>query len=827
MVRAERRPNDVIFREGDQSLRIRFITEAIARITYTQGREFLDRPSRILEAQDAGVEFGLREDSDGYVLAAGSLIVKVNRSTGALSYYSATNQLLTREPDRGGRTLVPKAVARNIFHEGEVIATEQSIDGARAVVAEHETVFDRDAFEAKLEFEFGKDEALFGLGSHEEGYGNLRGCVRELYQQNMKAVVPHLISTRGYSILLDCCSLMIFRDDEEGSYWWADVVDELDYYLIYGGDFNGVMGGYRRLTGATPLPPKWALGYVQSKERYVTAGEIIDVVAEYRRRQIPLDCIVLDWKSWPNGAGWGQKAFDPLRFPDPGRFIEKLHAMGARLMVSIWPIMTGGCENQRELNEQHMMLGNQSTYNAFDPKARACYWEQARHGLFAHGVDAWWCDCTEPFEADWNGAVKPSSEERLQINTEASKLYLDAGEINAYSLMHSQGIYEGQRKEPGNKRVLNLTRSSYAGQHRYGTFTWNGDVSATWETLRRCIPEGVNFCATGEAYWTVDAGGFFVDNRADLWFWQGVYPGGCRGLTPMDALAPDPNDKGSTDLGFWELYTRWLQYAAFLPMFRSHGTDVPREIWRFGEEGSPFYDAIAACIRFRYRLLPYIYSLAASVTRDGTAMVRALALEFPADMRTHAITDEFLFGPSLLVCPVTQPMYYDQGSRAINDVAKRREVYLPGGCEWFSLWEGRLHQGGQAVVVDAPLERIPVFVRAGSIVPMTRPMQFVDEIRDAAYEVYVYTGADASFVLYEDAGDGYAYENGEYAQVFMEWNEQSGRLVVNAREGSFPEMMKERKYRILFISPDGTRQHNLLYKGEEVCLRMDEVDRCD
>jgi alpha-D-xyloside xylohydrolase len=566
---------------------------------------------------------------------------------------------------------------------------------------------------------------------------------------------------------------------------------------------------------------------VQSKERYVTAEEMIAVVAEYKRRQIPLDCIVLDWKSWPNGGGWGQKSFDPLRFPQPGGFIDKLHQMGARLMVSIWPIMTGGCENQRELNEQHMMLGNQSTYNAFDPEARVCYWEQARRGLFAHGVDAWWCDCTEPFEADWNGAVKPSSEERLRINTEASKLYLDAGEINAYSLVHSQGIYEGQRSEASNNRVLNLTRSSYAGQHRYGTFTWNGDVSATWETLRRCIPEGVNFCATGEAYWTVDAGGFFVDHRPDLWFWRGDYSNGCRGLTAMEALAPDPGDTGSTDLGFWELYTRWLQYAAFLPMFRSHGTDVPREIWRFGEEGSPFYDAIATCIRFRYRLLPYIYSLAAAVTRDGAAMVRALALEFPADIRTHPITDEFLFGQSLLVCPVTQPMYYDQGSLAINDVPKRREVYLPAGCEWFDLWDGRLYEGGKAVVVNAPLERIPVFVRGGSIVPMTQPMQFVDEVRSAAYEVRIYTGADASFLLYEDAGDGYAYENGEYAQVFIEWNEQSGRLVVNAREGSFPEMVKQREYRILFISADGTRQRSLLYKGHEVCLRMDEVDRCD
>ena len=824
MYTVEFRSDGVIFREGERRLRIRFVTESIVRITYTQGREFLDQPSRIIVATPTSVAFDLRDEQQCYVLSTATLNVTVNKSTGALAYFDAAGNVILREPEDGGRTLTSKTVTRNVFRLGAVIATEQSIDGARATVAEHETVFDREAFEAKLEFVFAKDEALFGLGSHEEGYGSLRGRSRDLYQQNMKAVVPHLVSTRGYSVLLDCGSLMTFHDDEQGSFWWADVVDELDYYVIFGGNFEGVMRGYRHLTGATPLPPKWAFGYVQSKERYVTADEMVEVVAEYRRRRIPLDCIVLDWKSWPNGAGWGQKSFDPLRFPDPEGFTRRLHELGTKLMVSIWPIMTGGCENQRELNERGLMLGNESTYNAFLPEARACYWEQTRCGLFEHGVDAWWCDCTEPFEADWSGVAKPSPAERLAINTEASKLYLDAGEINTYSLVHSQGIYEGQLSVCDDKRVLNLTRSSYAGQHRYGTFTWNGDVCATWETLRRCIPEGVNFCATGEAYWTVDAGGFFVDSRTDLWFWRGDYPGGCRGLTPMDALAPDPNDSGSTDLGFWELYTRWLQYAAFLPMLRSHGTDVPREVWRFGEEGSPFYDAIAACIRLRYRLLPYIYSLAAAVTREGAAMVRAVALEFPADIRTHTVSDEFLFGPSLLVCPVTNPMYYGQNSVVISDVAKTWEAYLPAGAKWFDFWSGRLYDGGQVLVADAPLERIPVFARAGSIVPMTEPMQFVDEDRAAAYELRVYTGADAAFLLYEDAGDGYAYERGEYALVLIEWNEDARTLLLHTREGAFPEMVREREYRVVFISADGTRHVNLRYKGDEVRLRLEEIE---
>lgn len=814
----------VLCSHDDQRLRISFITDSIARITTTQSRNFLDKPSRIVITQEPGdVPFNLREDSDNYIVSTQSLTIRINKSTGALTYIDSVGKLLVREPERGGRSLTSKPITRNIFPQNTTIDFEQSTDGIRASATNYETIFDRNAFEAKLELIFSGGEAIFGLGSHEEGYGNLRGRLRDLYQQNMKAVVPHLVSTRGYSILLDCSSLMTFRDDASGAVWWADAVDELDLYFIHGGDFAGLMRGYRHLTGATPLPPKWAFGYVQSKERYVTADEMTSIVAEYRRRNIPLDCIVLDWKSWPNGSGWGQKSFDPARFPDPSAFVTKLHDLNAKLIVSIWPIMTGGCPNQRELLNHHLMLGNNSTYDAFSQEARALYWQQANRGLFSHDIDAWWCDCTEPFEADWSGAIKPAPAERLRINTEASKLYIDAADINAYSLVHSQGIYEGQRRVTEAKRVLNLTRSSHAGQHRYATVTWNGDICATWETLRNCIPEGLNFCATGEAYWTVDAGGFFVGNNPDLWFWRGDYPSGARGLTPMDALAPDQSDTGSTDLGFFELYTRWLQYAAFLPMFRSHGTDVVREIWRFGEQGTPFYDAIAACIRLRYRLLPYIYSLAAMITAEGLPMTRALALEFPGDRAAHNITDEFLFGPSLLVCPVTEPMYYGPNSHELCNVTKSRSVYLPHGAQWFNFWANELHEGGQTITVDSPLATIPLFVRAGSILPMTTPMQFVDEIPDAPYELRIYPGADAHFTLYEDAGDGYGYERGEHSRIRIDWNDRTRDLTIHVREGSFPGMIAERNYNIELISPSVPTHRTVRYTGAELRIRLDEV----
>src|SRR6185312_9111532 len=606
-----------------------------------------------------------------------------------------------------------------------------------------------------------------------------------------------------------------------GSYWWADVVDELDYYVIGGEKFDDVTRGYHRLTGSAPMLPKWAFGYVQSKERYVNAHEMVEVVREYRRRGVPLDAIVLDWKSWPNGAGWGQKSFDPLRFPEPEAFAAELHAMHVRLMVSIWPIMTGGCENQREMLHRDLMLGNQATYDAFSKEARACYWEQARSGLFAKGVDAWWCDCTEPFEADWAGAVKPEPEQRLAINTGAAKLYLDAGAINSYSLMHSRGIYEGQRASGTGKRVVNLTRSAYAGQHRYGTITWNGDICATWETLRRCIPEGVNFCATGEPYWTVDIGGFFIANDPQLWFWRGDYADGCRGLTDMNALEPDAKDTGCRDLGYWELYTRWMQYAVFLPMFRSHGTDAAREIWRFGEAGTRFYDVIAKFIGLRYRLMPYIYSLAAQVTLHSASMMRAVALDFPEDRATQSLLDEYMFGPAFLVCPVTTPMYYASGSRPLAGVAEMRAVYLPAGAIWYDFWTEASYEGGRVVESDAPLETMPLYVRGGSIVPMTQVMQFVDEAPDAPYEIRVYTGIDAEFTLYEDAGDGYQYESGAYALIQLHWNEAARALTIGARKGGFEEMVTEREYKVVFIGAGDTCIRSVRYCGEEILVRKD------
>ena len=808
MYTLEQNTDVATFRDDERLLRISFTAPTIVRITFTEGKPFKDQPSLIVENRPHFPGYQLTDGPVDFTLQTTALKLRVNKQTGAISYYDHHEKTLLREPDRGGKWLTEKDVFKNLYNKDAKIATGQSIDGARAAVDDFKRVFDRKAFEAKLEFVFGTDEALFGLGSHEEGYGNLRGKSRELYQQNMKAVVPYFVSTNGYGVLLDCYSLMTFHDDAFGSYLWADVVDELDYYFIHGDTFDEITRGYHELTGKPPMLPKWALGYTQSKERYVNAHEMVEVVREYRRRKIPLDVIVLDWKSWPKGDGWGQKTFDPERFPDPQAFTAQLHELGAKLMVSIWPIMTGDCQNQRELLGRDLMLGNQSTYNAFSEEARQCYWEQANRGLFANGIDAWWCDCTEPFEADWSGAVKPEPHNRLAINTEQSKRYIDPALINAYSLLHSQGIYEGQRRTTEAKRVVNLTRSSYAGQHRYATITWSGDICATWETLKRSIPEGVNFCATGEPYWTVDIGGFFINHDPKLWFWRGDYSAGCRGLTAMTALEPDPKDTGCTDLGFWELYTRWVQYGVFLPIFRSHGTDAAREIWRFGEEGTLIYDVIAKYIRLRYQL-------AAKATLNSYTLIRAVALDYPTDPATHELNDQYLFGSALLVCPVTTAMYYGRNSEPISGAAKSRYVYLPAGKRWYDFWTETTYHGGQTIDIAAPLETIPLFVPAGTILPLSaKAQQYVDEEPDAPYEIRIYCGANGSFDLYEDAGDGYGYEKGDYSLMKISWLDQPGELVISARTGHFSTLIESRELQLVFVSSKGRKTKSLRYTGD-------------
>ena len=782
-------------------------SDSIVRVRYAKTRNFSTKPSLMIQASPtAPVEMNVSETAETLTISIPQLTIRINRQTGALTYLDRSGQVLTKEPDRGGKTLVPIDVTKSVFDENVEAQLRKDADGVHASAASSRQVVDRQAFHTKLEFEWMPGEALYGLGSHEEGMMNLRGQHQYLYQQNMKAVVPVLLSTRGYGILLDSYSLMTFHDDAFGSYLWTDVDDELDYYFIYGPEFDQIVRGIRQLTGMVPMLPRWAFGYIQSKEHYASQMELLEIVDEYRKRDLPLDCIVQDWKSW-TGDLWGQKTLDPERFPDPKQMMREIHRLNTRLMISIWPNMYPGGDNWQAMRDQGCLLGNQGTYDAFQKKARTLYWQHANEGLFAHGIDAWWCDCTEPFQTDWTGAIKPEPEERLRINTEEAKRYLDPEYINAYSLLHSQGIYEGQRRVSADKRVVNLTRSAYAGQQRYSTITWSGDVSATWDTLRRQIADGLNFCATSLPYWTNDIGAFFVKNDPNLWFWSGDF------------------DLGVEDMGYRELYVRWFQYAAFLPMFRAHGTDTPREIWRFGDPDDPMYEALVKFLRLRYRLLPYIYSVAGMVTHEDYTMLRALAFDFRADPATFDIADQFMFGPALLVNPVTQPMYFSAGSTIINEVSKTRSVYLPLGSDWYDFWTGQCYAGGQTICADAALDTIPLYIRSGSILPLGPDIQYADEQPNALLELHIFRGQDGSFTLYDDEGDNYNYEQGHFSMIRLTWDDAAGRFTLHDRQGSYPGMPGAREFRISVKSgrdkspsPDGSSTHIVQYEGREISV---------
>jgi alpha-D-xyloside xylohydrolase len=407
-------------------------------------------------------------------------------------------------------------------------------------------------------------------------------------------------------------------------------------------------------------------------------------------------------------------------------------------------------------------------------------------------------------------AVKPEPEERLRINTEEAKRYLDPEFINAYSLLHSQGIYEGQRRATGEKRVVNLTRSAYLGQQRYATVTWSGDTAAQWDTLRRQIADGLNFCATGMPYWTQDIGAFFVKRKPELWFWSGDY------------------DEGVDDLGYRELFVRWFQYGAFLPMFRAHGTDTPREIWRFGKPGEPFYEALVSALHLRYRLLPYIYSLAGWTTQHDYTMLRALPFDFRSDPVTYDIRDQYMFGPALLVNPVTRPMLYDVGSQPLTGIPQIRPVYLPAGADWYDFWSGQKYSGGKTIQADAPIDRLPLFVRSGSILPMGPVRQHVNDLPEAPVELHIYPGQDGSFELYEDEGDQYNYEDGAFSTIDIQWQDAERQLKLGARKGEYAGMPERQTFQICLhdavtlrygVSQAGSNQ-TVIYSGQPVVLKL-------
>ncbi|MFW5956327.1 MAG: TIM-barrel domain-containing protein [Halorhabdus sp.] len=811
-----RRDDDgVTLAGGDRKLRIEPVDDSIVRVVQTGGAVTPVEESLLVESlPECDVEWTLNDDDQTITLSTDAIRLDIDRETAAFDWRDGDDHRYVREPPDGGKSIEEVSPAE--------LAVGEDLAGPPDTL-------DRTAYETTLAFEFADDESIYGLGQHEEGIEDYRGAMQSLYQTNTKVAMPAIVSTRGYGVLFDTTSYATFHDDQHGSYFWSECDDQQEFYFVAGPELDDVIAGFRELTGDPTLFPKWAYGFIQSKERYETADELRSVVSEYRDRRVPLDVIVQDWQYWPGEevdfspatAGewgqWGQKSFDEDRFPDPSGLIEDLHQLGAKLMISIWPNMHEG-ENREAMERAGFLMdeddvvpgpeNEQGYYDVFDPAARELYWQQAREGLFEHGVDAWWADSTEPYAADWDRATKLQPCRRTQHNTDALKTVIDPEYVNAYSLLQAKGLYEGQRETTDEKRVLNLTRSGLPGQHRYGAITWSGDVEATWDRLEKQIADGLHFTATGNPKWTLDVGGFFVDD-GDAWFLAGDFP------------------EGHEDEGYRELYTRWFQFGTFLPMLRSHGTDTPREVWRFGEPGDRTYDTIVAFDELRYRLLPYSYSLAGRETHRADTMFRHLAFDFREDERVHDIADQFMFGPSLMVCPVTEPMYYGPGSEPLTGTAKAREVSLPDGTDWFDFWTGQRYDGGQTILADAPIEKLPIFVPAGSILPLGPVVQHTGERPDAPWQVRVYPGADAAFDVYEDLGDGYDYEDGAFAWTPLRWDDATGTFTVEDRAGSFPELLEQRRIEPVLVEAGRGVGHEHLedvegiaYEGEKTSVTL-------
>lgn len=585
--------------------------------------------------------------------------------------------------------------------------------------------------------------------------------------------------------------------EEQGKQsWWSEMTPQLDYYFVAGDDMDDVISGYRTLTGKSPIMPKWAMGYWQSREKYNTQEEMLGTLKGFRDRRIPIDNIVLDWNHWPEEA-WGSHEFDKARFPDPKMLVDSIHAMHGRMKVSVWPKFYTTTEHFKQFDEKGWIyrqsvedslkdwVGPGYTYgfyDAYSADARKLFWNQMYEHYYPLGIDAWWMDASEPnvrdctdlqYRKDLCGptALGPSTEY-----------------FNAYALMNADAIYNGQRGVDNDKRVFLLTRSGFAGLQRYSTATWSGDIATCWEDMKAQISAGLNFSISGIPYWTMDIGGFSVKSRfvAAQQQWN-------RTRTE------------NADYKEWrELNTRWFQFGAFCPLYRAHGQYPFREPWEIAPEGHPAYNSIVYYTKLRYNMMPYIYSLAGMTWFDDYTIMRPLVMDFTSDANVNDIGDQFMFGSAFMVSPV-----YKYGDRT-------RKMYFPKCEGWYDFYTGSYQDGGETREVKAPYERVPLYVRAGSIVPFGEDMQYTDEKPADHIILYVYEGADGEFILYEDEGVNYNYEKGMYTMIPMKYDDKEHTLTIGERKGSYPGMVGERTFTVVPVSKEKARPFNLKAKGIEV-----------
>lgn len=788
-------------RIGNLNVTVTFYSPSIVRVTKT----VVDGPQpsksySVIMTPQKGLKVSEAKANDDITLASSAIRVSLNTKNGKITFVNAQGKTLLSDTQT---SLEPRQDAAN---KGKYAVTQC--------------------------FKLDSNEAIYGLGQLRDTCMNQRGRHVKIWNHNTYISIPYFTSEKGYGLYWDNPGMSYFDDHANGTSFTSEVGTAADYYFLYkDGSQDGVIACIRDLTGQATMFPLWSMGFWQCRERYKTSDELAGVLDRYRALKIPVDAMVQDWQYWGCDSNWNAMRFmnpyyinkvgDPTwekylpkdmrslkiqaepRLKSPEEMVSYVHKNHAHLMITIWPDFGPWTEQYSQLKAIHALLPfdtwprNQGVlvYDPFNPKARDIYWHYLTN-LYRMGMDAWWTDSTEPDHFE-----KPGDENYQTYD--GSWLSVK----NAFSLVHNKGIYEHQRAMKGNaKRSFQMTRSGAFGIQHYGTFSWSGDIIASWDEMKKQIPSGLNYTLCGIPMWNTDLGGFF--------YWE--------------------FDQKPTNPAIKELQTRWMEWGTFMPLMRNHcSSPMVSEIYEMGQKGDWAYDAIVEAIRNRYRLLPYIYSNLGDCVQNSGSMMRALVMDFDADQHASRLNDEYLFGRNLLVKPVTDPMYTWKDSKGkgheiypdIKKAAAPVNVYLPKGAKWYDFWNNRYYEGGQTITKPCPINIIPVYVKAGTILPVGPDVQYSSEKKWDNLDILVYPGADGTFTLYEDEGDNYNYEKGKFSTIKFTWNEASHKLTIGERKGSFKGMLTNRTFNIILVQADKKNEQTnstqiIHYDGKEKTLPL-------
>ena len=758
-------PMGIIFTLDKGMMAINIFKADIIEVKYTLMGSFALKKSLVINNEWKNkIRYEISETPKEFIITTSRVKIYVNKANNSIKYTDLTGLLILAEDDTMGKKIAPIKIAGI------------------------------NTYNCETKFISPADEALFGLGCHPEDTLsiNYKGRNQSMAIKYMTGAIPVMLSNKGYGLLWDNYSASKFYGAEEGNTKYKYVSESgtmIDYYFFYGPEFDQIISLYRQATGTAPMFGKWAYGLFQSQDRYKSQAEILGVADNYRKNKLPVDCIVQDWIYWePNVIG--SHIMNPERYPDPKRMVDELHKANLHAMISIWPVMAKGTPNYNEMEKagqltditwlNFMTKTYDNYYDAHSEMAREIYWRQAKDQLIKpYGWDAWWVDSCEPD----NGGLL---DERKK-STFALGKGIDF--FNTYSLMHTSGLYTNWRKDIQGKRAFFLVRQAFAGQQRNSATLWSSDITCTFKAFKSQVPQGINACTSGIPYWTSDIGGYHYKWNTPDW------------TTPANR----------------ELFTRWFQFGVFSPVFRIHGKG---ERALFSDNWD--YDTKRILLNYdnlRYRLMPYIYSLAWKVTSENYTIMRSLAFDFRNDNSVYNIPDQFMFGPAFLVNPVTDQLY--SGKQISDSKTKARSVYLPKAVKWYDFWTGESLIGGQTIAAQAPIETMPLYVRAGSIVPMGPFLQYATEKPADPIELRIYSGANGQFTIYEDENETYSYEKGVHSTIALSWDDQTKTLTIGKREGSFPGMLVKRTFNVVLVNENhgvgvgfaGKTDKTIVYKG--------------